>query len=101
MLFLPLWTRWLPGATFALLYRAPWKVVESLFRRGDQIRTHDPELAVKVWLHYNHKLLGLAVAMPTRCVLANVETITADPAAWVAAIGERSGIPLGAPNAAI
>ena len=101
VLFLPLWSLLVPEAAFALVYRAPWEVVESLYRRGDAILADDPELAVKIWVHYNRTLLHLARAAPARCVLVNVETMIADPAAWVAAVAERSGIALRAPDTAI
>lgn len=101
VLFLPLWLSLLPAATFAIVYRAPWEVVESLYLRGDPAFVEDPELAVRVWLHYNRALLNLALTAPERCVLVNVETIAADPAAWVAAVAERSGLPLRAPDPAI
>jgi hypothetical protein len=101
VLFLPLWISLIPDARFAIVYRAPWEVVESLFRRGDAIFADDPELAVKTWVFYNLKLLALERAAPERCVLANVKTITANAAAWVSALAERTGISLRAPNSAI
>ncbi len=97
VLFLRLWSRLVPGATFAIVYRAPWEVIESLYRRGDPILTDHPELAVELWHWYNKALLQLAIDAPDRVVLASVETIAADPAAWVATITDRSGIPLAAP----
>ena len=101
VLFLPLWSSLVPDATFAIVYRAPWEVVESLYRRGDAAFADDPELAVKVWFHYNRSLLTFALAAPERCVLTNVKTIVVDPAAWVAAVVRRTGLPLSAPTTAI
>src|SRR5579862_8382993 len=99
--FLPLWRSLVPDATFAVVYRSSWEVVDSLFRRGDPALADDPELAVKTWLHYNRTLLDLQLAVPGRCVLANVEAITADPRAWVAHIAERTGVSLSAPGQTI
>lgn len=101
VLFLPLWLSVVPNAMFAIVYRAPWEVIESLYRRGDPILVDDPESAIKIWLHYNRTLLDLVRALPERCLLVNADTITANPAAWVAALAARSGLPLGAPDAAI
>lgn len=98
VLFLPLWRSLLPGATFAIVYRAPSEVIESLYRRGDPILANDPELAIRSWQSYNHTLLELATTTPDRCVVVNVETITSEPAGWVAAIAERSGLALAPPN---
>lgn len=101
VLFLRHWLSIVPAAKFAIVYRAPWEVVESLYLRGDAVFAGDPEFALRIWLYYNRTLLDLAVAAPERCVLANVETIAADPVAWVAAIAERSGLTLHAPKAGI
>lgn len=98
---LPLWRPLLPEARFAVVYRAPWEVVESLLRRGDAAFAADPELAVQVWRHYNQLLLDLVLASPERCVLSNVDALAADPAAWVAAVAVRTGTPLQTPRAAI
>ncbi len=98
---LPLWRSLLPEAGFAIVYRAPWEVVESLYRRGDTAFREDPELAAQVWLHYNRVLLDLVLASPERCVLSNVDAIAADPAAWVATVATRTGTPLRTPRAAI
>lgn len=95
---LPLWRPLVPEARFAMVYRAPWEVVESLFRRGDEAFAEDPELAVRVWRHYNQLLLDLALALPERCVLSNVDAIAADPAAWVATVAARTGTPLHEPH---
>jgi hypothetical protein len=101
VVFLPLWSSLIPDAKFALVYRAPWEVLDSLYRRGDAAFVDDPELAVKIWLRYNRSLLDLVLAAPERCLLVNVATIAADPAAWVAAVAKRTGIPLGVPKRAM
>lgn len=101
VLFLPLWQALVPDARFAVVYRAPWEVVESLFKRGDVAFADDPELAVRVWCHYNRLLLDLALAAPERCLLCNVDAISADPKGWVAAVAARTATPLADPDAAI
>jgi glycosyltransferase involved in cell wall biosynthesis len=101
VLLLSLWSSLVPEATYAIVYRSPWEVVDSLFTRGDVAFAEDPELAVRIWLHYNRKLIDLALARPERCVLANMDTIVANPSAWVAAVAERSGIPLQPPDTSL
>lgn len=101
VLFLPLWLSLLPEARLVVVYRSPWEVVESLYRRGDAIFESQPELAIKIWEFYNRTLLNLALAAPQRSVLANFDTIAADPAAWIAAVAERCGVRLRTPQRAI
>jgi hypothetical protein len=43
-LFLDFWLRLLPDACFVFIYRKPWEVVDSLFRRGDWDIRCDPLL---------------------------------------------------------
>jgi SAM-dependent methyltransferase len=94
VLFLPLWMSLIPDARFVIVYRAPWEVVDSLYARGDRAFVEDPDLAVKVWEYYNRTLLHLALASPEKCVIASLGAIAAEPAAWVAAVSERTGVPL-------
>lgn len=98
---LPLWLPLVPEAGFAIVYRAPWEVIESLYRRGDPAFMEDPDLAVQVWLHYNRVLLDLALAAPDRCVLSNVDAIAQEPTAWVSAVAARTATPLGAPDGGV
>lgn len=98
---LPLWRQALPEAWYAIVYRPPWEVVDSLFRRGDVAFDADPELAVRVWQHYNAVLLDLAHAVPDRCVVAHVDAVAANPAGWVAAVAARTSLPLAAPGAGV
>jgi hypothetical protein len=93
---LPLWRQAVPDAWYAIVYRNPWEVVDSLFRRGDAAFDHDAELAVRVWQHYNSLLADLARSAPDRCVVANVDAVVADPARWVAAVAARTSVPLAA-----
>jgi len=52
-LFLRFWIN-LPDANFLLIYRSPWKWLIPLSSR-DEIFLDQPELAVKIWMHYNKK----------------------------------------------
>jgi hypothetical protein len=101
LLFLPLWLDLLPDSKLCLIYRAPWEVIDSLYRRGDAIFTEDPEVAVRMWLRYNRKLLDVVHANPERCLLVSLETLAADADKWIAALSRVTGLPLTTPNTAL
>jgi hypothetical protein len=100
-LFARLWCRLVPDAKVAVLFRAPWEVVDSLYKRGDAAFETDPELALRAWFFYNRCLLRLAKEHPERCVVANVDDVAADPGGWVRTVQACSGVPLGAPSPAV
>jgi len=56
-LFLDFWKQAIPKAKFVFVYRKPWEVVDSLFRRGDRIFTQNPRFAIETWMAYNKTLL--------------------------------------------
>jgi len=101
IVFLQLWLELLPDAKLILLYRAPWEVIDSLYRRGDQVFQEDPELAVRMWLRYNRVLLDALQARPSQCLLVSLETVAAHPGPWVARVGELAGVHLAPPRAAL
>lgn len=96
-LFLDLWLKLLPDAKFLFVYRAPWEVVDSLFRRGDKAFQDNPVLALRVWEHYNKLSLDFYKQHRERCLLAHVDAVTDDPAPLIVALKERLGLPLTVP----
>lgn len=97
-LFLEFWANLLPEANFILIYRSPWEVVDSLYRRReDTIFQREPEMAVKLWIHYNQKIINFYNHFSRRCFLANLREIVKDPNLYVEAIKEKFKIPLSAP----
>ena len=98
---LGLWSSLAPEAAFAIVYRPPWEVLESLFLRGDHAFVEDPELAIRVWTYYNSVLLDLARARPARCVVANMEMIAAQPVAWSRAVAACASVTLSDPDTGI
>ncbi|NJK40108.1 MAG: hypothetical protein HC835_16765 [Oscillatoriales cyanobacterium RM2_1_1] len=97
-LFLEFWANLLPEANFLLIYRAPWEVVDSLYRRGDKIFIEQPELAIKIWQHYNQKILNLYNQHTNRCFLVNLQTILQDIPAFIQRMNQQFSMGLKDPK---
>jgi len=98
-LFLDLWLQLLPDAIFILVYRSPWEVVDSLYRRGtDEIIAAYPEKAVELWMHYNQKILEFYNRVPDRCLLANLSQIVSNPQLLIQTINEKFQLNLTEPR---
>ncbi|MFM8291679.1 MAG: sulfotransferase family protein, partial [Planctomycetia bacterium] len=93
-LLLDFWAEVVPEARFLFVFRSPWEVVDSLYRRGDALFTARPPLALDVWMHVNGLLVEFARRHPDRVLVREVGQVAADPWAVVAAVRERLGIPL-------
>ncbi|MBW4492195.1 MAG: sulfotransferase [Oscillatoria princeps RMCB-10] len=99
-LFLNFWHEFLPEAKFILIYRSPWEVVDSLYRRGyadDSVFHSNPNFALKLWGHYNRVLLDFFNQFPEHCLLLNIYSITENPIFLVKAIEEKLGVQLKLP----
>lgn len=98
-LFLDFWADMLPEARFVLVYRSPWEVVDSLYRRGDSIFLTNPSFALGVWLNYNRAILDFQARATNRCLLVGIHDLVANPKGFLAALAERYAMTLGpAPN---
>ena len=96
-LFWDFWLTLLPEANFICVYRSPWEVVDSLYRRGTDVSLlKNPEMAVKMWIHYNQKVLELYERFPHRCLLANVYPIGNTPELFLDRVNEQFNVNLGA-----
>ncbi|MEG3930470.1 glycosyltransferase [Microcoleus sp. T3_B1] len=96
-LFWDFWLTLLPEANFICVYRSPWEVVDSLYRRGTDVSLlQNPEKAVKMWIHYNQKVLELYERFPHRCLLANVYPIGNTPELFLHQVNEKFNVNLGA-----
>lgn len=94
-LFLDFWRQMVPEAHFLLLYRCPWDVVDSLFRRGDWEFRSDPSFAVRVWCHYNRLLLDFHDRFPERCLCADNYRVIQSPTLLLEALAAKFGLKLG------
>lgn len=93
-LFLDFWNSQLPEAQFIFLYRAPWEVVDSLYRRGDQIFAESPQLALEFWLSYNTALINFYDRYPNKSLFLNIDMIIHDPEVLTRAIAQKFGFNL-------
>ena len=93
-LFLDFWSKLLPDAKFLFIYRAPWEVVDSLYRRGDKLFYKSPELALEIWANYNQNILDFYSKNAEKCLLINLNSIIQNPSILIKKIEEKLGIPL-------
>lgn len=94
VLFLNFWRRLLPEAKYVFTYRAPWEVLDSLYRRGDPIFHHHPEFALKVWMSYNQVILDFCQTFSDRCLLMHINQIAQDPERFIQLVQDKLAIPL-------
>jgi hypothetical protein len=94
-LFLDFWKGLIPSLRCLFLFRAPWEVVDSLFRRGDGVFRSNPNLAVQSWQAYNEALLHFAERYPDVCLFVEGPAVGADPSRLTAALTQRLGLTLG------
>ncbi|MEM1169434.1 MAG: glycosyltransferase, partial [Cyanobacteria bacterium P01_H01_bin.35] len=98
-LFLNFWLELLPDAKFIFVYRSPWEVVDSLYRRGtDKNLLEQPEIAVKMWLNYNQKILDFYKQFSAQCLIGKVDSIGKNPQSFIQAVNEKFEIDLAAPT---
>jgi O-antigen biosynthesis protein len=97
-LFLDFWEDLLPQAYFIFTYRAPWEVVDSLYRRGDEIFDNNPKYALEVWIHYNRLILDFCRRFPDKSILLNIESLLADHNCLFKLCQDKLGIELGKPT---
>jgi hypothetical protein len=95
VLFLDWWRDTLPDARFLMIFRDPWEVADSLYRRGDEAFAVDPALALRLWLHYNRAIVEFATAHPDRSLVVDVRQVIADPGSVLEAVRTRLGLPVG------
>jgi hypothetical protein len=86
----------LPEAMFLFVFRAPWQVMDSLYRRGDAACLDDPMLALRVWVHYNRLILSFARTHPARSMVLDFAQLAREPGRCMVQVGQRMGVALGA-----
>lgn len=97
-LFLEFWADLLPEAKFLLVFRRPWEVVDSLYRRGDPTFVWNPQLAIDIWRRYNQELERFQTNHPDRCLIVELAEVVTDPARFFARVRAALSIDLGTPS---
>lgn len=72
-LLLEFWAKQVPEAKFLLLFRRPWDVIDSLYRRGDVAIRRNPQLALDLWCDYNTRICRFAAAYPDRVLVREAQ----------------------------
>ncbi len=97
-LFLDFWQERLPQARHLFVFRRPWEVADSLFRRGDETFVTNPTFAFDVWTHYNRQILDFVRRHRSRCAIFEVSQVIADPVRVFATVRSQLDVPLGRPD---
>lgn len=97
LMFLEYWAERVPEAIWLIVFRSPWEVADSLYRRLDEACVSDPLLALRAWEHANRRLLDFVRRRPECCLVRELGQIVADPAGTFALLRDRFGVPLGDP----
>ncbi len=93
-LALDFWHSLLPEATFVLLYRLPWLVIDSLQRVGREEFLRQPSMGRRLWSFYQQALLDFCRRHPRSVVLVSVDALLAAPARTLPRLAERLQLPL-------
>jgi O-antigen biosynthesis protein len=97
-LFLDFWLKLIPEAKCIFLYRSPWEVIDSLFRRGDIIFRTNPNFAVHQWCHYNQAVLDFYQRYPEQCLLLEIGSVIENPQGIIDLIKQKFDLELRAPE---
>lgn len=101
VLFLPFWADAVPEARFLLVFRRPWEVIDSLFRRNaevDQVLRTDVMRSLRLWCHYNSLIRDFARSHADRVLVREIGQIVAAPDALIEDLKSRLGVALGTPQ---
>ncbi|MEM1369622.1 MAG: sulfotransferase [Cyanobacteria bacterium P01_H01_bin.15] len=98
-LFVEFWRRLLPQARFIFLFRPPWEVIDSLFRRGDEEFRANPVAALETWDAYNRIVLDFCRCYPQQSLLFNIHGLSAQPQLLSETMFTVFGVELSLPNA--
>jgi hypothetical protein len=95
VLFLEYWRQVLPDARHLFVFRSPWEIADSLYRRGDRAFHENPFLALELWLYYNRAIVDFTTAHPDRCLIMDIRQVIADPGGLLDAVRTRLELPVG------
>lgn len=98
-LFLDFWSELLPEARYLFVFRRPWEVVDSLYRRNETTFRCNPAFAIDVWTHYNRLLLDFARRNPETTIVCETTQIITGTECLFDTLAARFGLTLGPPAA--
>lgn len=91
---LDFWNDRLPDARYVFVYRPPWDVADSMGRIGAAEFLRDPDLAYRIWVHYNRALLDFDRAHRGRVLIVSVAALIREPRALLGLVESRFDIRL-------
>ena len=97
-LFLDFWSRLIPNAKYLFVYRSPWEVLDSLFRRGDVIFRTNPNFALAQWCNYNQAVLDFFQCHPEQSLLVDINSIIQSSDRLIDLINQKFGWKLRSPE---
>ena len=97
-LFLDFWSNLIPYAKYVFVYRSPWEVVDSLFRRGDSWFQTDPETAIQTWFNYNQKILHFCNSTSRPYILLRIEDVINSPQFVIDSVNQKLSLNLRSPR---
>ena len=74
-LLLDFWDSCIEDARYVMVYRAPWRVADSMQRLQSEVFLNHPGYAYQIWREYNQHLLDFFLRNRDRCVLINVDAL--------------------------
>ena len=98
VLLLNFWAELVPDARYFFVFRPPWDVIDSLYRRGDRVFSLNPRFALAVWMHYNARIRDFARAHPDRVLVRELAQVIRDPEAICDAVRNDLNITLDPPK---
>ncbi len=97
-LFLDFWSELIPQAKYIFVYRTPWEVVDSLFRRGDVIFQGDPDLVIPQWCNYNQAVIDFYQGHSEQCLLLEVSRVIQNPNQIIELVNQKFDLALRSPE---
>ena len=97
-LFLDFWSRLIPDAKYLFVYRSPWEVLDSLFRRGDVIFRTNPNFALAQWCNYNQAVLDFFQRYPEQSLLIDINSVIQSGDRFIDLINQKFGLELQSPE---
>ena len=98
VLLLNFWAELVPDARYFFVFRPPWDVIDSLFRRGDRVFSLNPRFALTMWMHYNARIRDFARGHPDCVLVRELAQVIRDPEATCDAVRNDLNITLDPPG---